>query len=337
MSYWFPKMKDKVEHYIKNCLKCIMYSAAPHSNNRTLHSIPKKPVPFDTIHIDHFGPLPSITSKRKHIFAIVDAFTKHVKLYAAISTSTKEVIAYLSEHFRYFSRPKRIISDRGTCFTSLEFHEFLAENNIQHVKIATASAQANGQVERVNRVLKSMLAKISEPIQHSDWYKLLTRVEFAINNSVHSTTKLTPCQLLYGINQRGLDIDSLSEYLEERQSSDRNLEKLRQIASENITIAQQRASDLHIQTHRPHISFLVGDFVMIRNIDTTIGTNKKFVPKYKGPYCVHKVLPNDRYVVRDIENYQVTQLPYDGIIEASRMRRWADWRDCTVNDSDSEK
>lgn len=92
-----------------------------------------------------------------------------------------------------------------------------------------------------------------------------------------------------------------------------------------------------MQKHRPHIAFSEGDFVVIRNIDTTIGTNKKFVPKYKGPYCVHKVLPNDRYVVRDIENCQSTQLPYDGIIEASRMRSWADWRNSSENNSDSEK
>lgn len=83
----------------------------------------------------------------------MDAFTKHVKLYAAISTSTKEVVAYLGEYFKYYSRPRRIVSDRGTCFTSSEFSEFLVENNIEHVKIATASAQANGQIERVNRVL----------------------------------------------------------------------------------------------------------------------------------------------------------------------------------------
>lgn len=35
-----------------------------------------------------------------------------------------------------------------------------------------------------------------------------------------------------------------------------------------------------------------------------------------------KVLPNDRYVIKDIENCQITQLPYDGIIEARHMRKW---------------
>lgn len=166
---------------------------------------------------------------------------------------------------------------------------------------------------------------------------LLSRVEYAINNSVHSTTKFTPCQLLYGVHQRGQDIDSLSEYLTEKQPISRELDTLRRTASENIVKSQQHASDLHVQKHKPHITFELGDYVVIRNVDTTVGTNKKFIPKYKGPYYIHRVLPNDRYVVRDIENYQVTQLPYDGIIEASRMRRWADWREYSVDDTNSEK
>lgn len=70
-----------------------------------------------------------------------------------------------------------------------------------------------------------------------------------------------------------------------------------------------------------------GEFVVIRNVDNTVGTNKKLIPKFKGPYRIHKVLPNDRYVIRDIENGQISQLPYDGIIEAARLKRWADWRD----------
>lgn len=49
--YWFPNMTAKVKSFIDNCLKCIMFTIPPHANNRTLHNIPKKPVPFDTLHM----------------------------------------------------------------------------------------------------------------------------------------------------------------------------------------------------------------------------------------------------------------------------------------------
>jgi len=59
-----------------------------------------------------------------------------------------------------------------------------------------------------------MLDKLSEPLNQSDWYKLVNRVEFAINNSVQKSTGKTPSILLFGSNQRGPIVDELSEYLE---------------------------------------------------------------------------------------------------------------------------
>lgn len=73
---------------------------------------------------------------------------------------------------------------------------------------------------------------------------------------------------------------------------------------------------------RPAKTFQLGEYVVIRNVDTQIGTNKKLIPTYSGPYRIHKVLIHDRYVVRNVENCPITRLPYDGLIEANRMRKW---------------
>lgn len=66
----------------------------------------------------------------------------------------------------------------------------------------------------------------------------------------------------------------------------------------------------------------MNEYVVIRNVDTVIGTNKKLIPRYRGPYVVHKSLGHDRYVVKDVNGCQLTQLPYDGVVEANKMRRW---------------
>lgn len=66
--------------------------------------------------------------------------------------------------------------------------------------------------------------------------------------------------------------------------------------------------------------YKVGDHVMVANVDVTVGVNKKLIPKYKGPYIIEKVLPNDRYVVTDIIGFQNTQIPYDGVLDASRLK-----------------
>ena len=107
----------------------------------------------------------------------------------------------------------------------------------------------------------------------------------------------------------------------------RYLTLIREKASSKIMKDQKKSSELFQKHHKCHAEFKEGDFVVIRNVDTAIGTNKKFIEKYKGPYCIKKVLPHDRYVVTDIENCTLSQLPYEGIVEACRIRKWVDWRD----------
>lgn len=43
---------------------------------------------------------------------------------------------------------------------------------------------------------------------------------------------------------------------------------------------------------------------------------------------IHKVLGNDRYEVRDINKDQLTQLPYDGVIEAYWIKNGGNIPDC---------
>jgi hypothetical protein len=323
-SYWMPKMKDRIKTHINNCIPCLLHSSPVRLQERSLHMIPKKPIPFDTLHIDNFGPLPAVHSKRKHILVVIDGFTKFVKLYPIISTSTREVTAALQKYFDYYSRPRRIISDRGTCFTSNEFKEFAVKRNIDHICVATAAPQANGQVERTNRVLKAMLGKLTEPTQHADWVKLLGHAEFAINNSTHSTTGETPSDLLFGVRQRGPVVDGLGELLEGEKTLDRDLIQIRSEAADCILKSQNYTTERHTSRQKSIRSFIPGDYVVIRNVDNTPGCNKKFLPTFKGPYVVHKSLGNDRYVIRDVENCQRAQIPYDGVIDASRMKKWVD-------------
>lgn len=299
-----------------------MHSVPPRKA-QNLHPIAKKPIPYDTLHIEHYGPLPNIILKKRHILGISDAFTKFVKLYPVNTTSSKEVIAMLKKFFEYYSRPRRIITDRATCFTGIEFENFLKENNVEHIRNATASPQANGQIKRINRVLTPMIEKLSEVKNQNNWSQILTQVEYALNNSSSTTTQVAPSVLLFGVRQRGVIVDWLSEYLEDKQTKEQvNLLNVRTSADAAIRLSQLKSLDRHNKIVAPAKVYNEGDFVVIRNIDTTVGKCKKLVPKYKGPYIVHKSLPNDRYVIKDIENCQITQMPYNGIIESARMKKW---------------
>lgn len=83
---------------------------------------------------------------------VIDAFAKFVRLYPVLTTSTKEVKAALLKCFDYYSRPVRCITDRGSCFTSKEFSDFLTEKNISHVKVAVHLPQATELSNNANPI-----------------------------------------------------------------------------------------------------------------------------------------------------------------------------------------
>lgn len=317
--YWFPNYRSKIKTYIQNCIKCITYSSMLGKGQGQLHNIPKGDKPFNTIHVDHYGPLEKTPSGKRYVFELIDAFTKFVKLYSVKSTKTIEVIHKLEDYFNYYSRPIRVISDRGSSFISTEFSEFLKKNNIVHIKIATHSPKSNGQIERTNRDLTPMLAKLSE--LKNKWDKQLPIVEFAINNSYCRSIAMSPAELLFGIHQKDPN-DNLRTYVENENEEVRDLIDLRQKAKIHNEQVQNYNKEYFDKRHRPPHKYCIGDYVMIKNLDVTPGVNKKLLPKFRGPYEVKKVLDNDRYLVIDVENFQVTQRPFEGICCPENMRMW---------------
>lgn len=200
-TYWFSHIREKCEDHIKNCLKCISFSPRSGKAEGYLNPIPKGNIPFETLHIDHYGPVDKQGSPKKYIFLIVDAFSKYIKLYPTKTTNANEAITYLKQFFQNYNKPINVISDRGTAFTSQNFKDFLCEQNVNHIKIATGSPQANGQAERMNRIVAPSIAKISE--DSKQWYKMLHKVEYAINNTINRSTGKSPSQIVFGFNQRG--------------------------------------------------------------------------------------------------------------------------------------
>jgi hypothetical protein len=247
------------------------------------------------IHIDHYGPLEKNTSGKIHIFEIIDAFTKFIKLFAVKSTKSKEVVNCLKTYFQFYRRPSRIVSDRGTAFTSRELDDFLKINNITHVKVARISPKSNGQIERYNRDLTPMLSKLS--LLKNKWDKFLPEVEFAMNNTYSRSTHKTPCMLLFGVNQRNSD-DPLRIALS--LDTPIGIDAIRSEAQEN---------NLKLQ-------------VVIKNVDVTPGVSKKLLMKFRGPYQVKKILGNDRYLITDIDDFQVTQIPFESVCGPETMKLW---------------
>lgn len=62
-----------------------------------------------------------------------------------------------------------------------------------------------------------------------------------------------------------------------------------------------------------------GDLVSIRSVKQ-VGIRGKLQPKFKGPYIIKKVLDRNRYVVSDLDGYQVSNRRFEGIFDPMNMR-----------------
>ncbi|GFS30560.1 transposon Ty3-I Gag-Pol polyprotein [Trichonephila inaurata madagascariensis] len=77
-----------------------------------------------TAHKHHLGPPATTSKKHKHVFAVIDAFSKFTWLYPTKSTDSSEAINQLENQRHVFRNPARIITDKGSAFTSSAFEDY---------------------------------------------------------------------------------------------------------------------------------------------------------------------------------------------------------------------
>lgn len=318
-KYWFPRMREYVEKYISKCIPCLYNKIPSGRREGYLHPIAKEPIPFYTIHIDHLGPFQKTAKGNVHLIVVVDAFTKFVILKPAKSTKTKFVIGLLEEICKNYGLPSRIITDRGTAFTSVAFKDYCRKHNIRLIQNAVATPRANGQVERINRTILSVLATSSET--EDKWDSCINNCQLSINNTVHQITGKSPNQLLMGYSPREKN-DILSPELS-LSTVVKDMEALRVDVSRKIKENQRKQKKVFDKKRKAARIYKVGDQVLILMNRNAEGQSRKLNTKYAGPMVVAEVLPNDRYRVKDLpSSIRSSTRKFDNVISADRMKPW---------------
>lgn len=321
--YWFPCLKMKVREYINNYVKCLTFSMPADKAEGEMQLIVREPLPFSTLHLDHYGPLEATNDDYKHVLIIIDAYTKFVWLFPTKSTGTAEVIDALNILFDLFGLPRQITSDRGTAFSSLIFLQYLRDEEIKHVMVAVASPWANGLVERVNRFLRSTLAKMVDDM--TKWKEVLGSVQYVINNSMNKSLNLMPSKMLLGYDQRFKQDENLRTMLNKLREVDVDCDnertETRDLARTVSRKLQEYNKKRYDKRHKKCTQYKTGDLVMIKVLHHKPGTNQKLMPKFKGPYQIKTVLKNRRFVVTDIPGYNQASRPLNTILSSDKLKR----------------
>ncbi|UYV63816.1 hypothetical protein LAZ67_2005745, partial [Cordylochernes scorpioides] len=238
-------------------------------------------------------------------------------IYPTKTTRTSEVIQKLESQQQIFGNPRRIITDQGTAFTSNDFKEYCKEESIEHCCITTGVPRGNGQVERINRTIVSVLTKLSID-NPQEWHKHVRKLQKALNSTHQRSIRMSPFELLVRVKMRKEDL-CLLEMIEEELALtfDEERHQKRKAAKQEILKIQEENRKTFNKKRKKAFVYKEGDLVVIQK--TQFATKFKLYPKYIGPYKVIKIKPNDRY---NVEKFADFEGPNRTSCSADLMKPW---------------
>ena len=192
---YFPGMDTLTETILKNCLAC--QAVARPDYPPPMNPSPLPPFPWHTLNIDFLGPLPN----HSYLLVVIDQYSRFPEVEITGTTAAGPTLEALNKIFSTHGLPHKIISDNGSPFQSKEFKEYMKQKGISHHRITPLHPKANSAAENFMRNLNKTVRTAA--IEQKPWKQAL--YDFLLNYriSVHTTTQVSPAEVLYGRKIRG--------------------------------------------------------------------------------------------------------------------------------------
>jgi hypothetical protein len=182
--YWWYGMKRDVAAHVALCDTCHRVKAEHQKPVGLLQPLKVPEWKWEEISMDFIVGFPRTPTGYDSIWVIVDRLTKVAHSIPVKTTHSGARLAelYMSRIVCLHGVPKKIVSNRGTQFTS-HFWEKLHESMDTKLNFSSAyHLQTYGQTKRTNQILEDMLRACA--LKHGgSWDKSLPYAEFSYNNS----------------------------------------------------------------------------------------------------------------------------------------------------------
>ena len=124
-----------------------------------------------------------------NVLVFQDHFTKHVLVYVTPNQTAKIVAKFLyGGYISIFWALARLLSDRGTSFTSSIIEELCKILGVQQLQTMPYHPQTNGLVERSHQMIMHMIGKLGEN-KKADWPSHLAEIVHAYNATQSEVTR----------------------------------------------------------------------------------------------------------------------------------------------------
>ena len=153
-KFWWSGMKRDIAGYVATCDVCQRIKAEHQKPAGLLQPLKVPEWKWEEIGMDFITGLPRTAAGYDSIWVIIDRLTKSAHFIPVKTTYTGQILAdlYMARIVCLHGVPKKIVSDRGTQFTSRfwkKVHEVLGTQ----LNFSTAyHPQTDGQTERVNQI-----------------------------------------------------------------------------------------------------------------------------------------------------------------------------------------
>lgn len=255
--------------------------------------------PWQEVSMDFVTSLPE-SKTFDAIIVVVDHLTKMRHLIPCrTTTSSKDMTEfYVLNVWKLHGLPSHITSDRGAQFTA-KFWKELCKHLIIEARMSTAfHPETDGQTERFNAVMEQYL-RCYVSYQQDDWAEWLPIAEFAANNHVSSSTKLTLFFSNYGFHPRFSvtmnPFTKISPCINANNFATK-MKKIYEYLRCNIRSAQDEQEQATNRHRKPAPVYHVGDqvFLSAQNVKTARYSNKLGWKKL-GPFEIRRKISPHAY------------------------------------------
>jgi len=176
------------------------------------------------------------------ILVVYDRFSKMAYFIATTKKTSAEGLAKLFQNqvWKLHRLPESIISDREVQFAAEIMKEL---NNLLGIQTKLSMAyylQTDGQMERVNQELEQYLRVFIDHRQEQ-WPDWLGTAEFAYNNKIHVTTKVSPFKANYSQDPRmGFEGKRKGKY----EGAGKFIEKMKKIQKEAKAVLRKAQEEM---------------------------------------------------------------------------------------------
>lgn len=314
-SYWWPRMHAEIDSYIATCEICQRNKARSGKPAGMLSPLPIPQNPWDSVGMDFIVSLPRTRSGHDSILVFIDRLTKMVHLVPCTTKTTAQETAklFIQNVVRLHGSPLETISDRGPQFASNFWQAFTSMVKVKSRLSSAYHPQTDGQTERANRVVSDTMRNYCDYAQ-ANWNEHLPLVEFSINNSKSSSTKMSPFYMNYGYHPRTpATIQTDSDAPAARQTAEQLSSRLAR-AKTCLQAAQERSKALYDRKHVNQV-FQPGQFVFLSTQNLRAKQPKKTLPRFIGPYRVISKIGEQAYKLELPDEFRIHNVFHTGLLK----------------------